>query len=1314
MDGKNFNEEISQQAQESAKRTMQNNTLTKWFKSSGAGRKIGKKAVQATGKLLVAFLNALKSLLLALGPIGIGVLVGIVIFAAAFNYIMDERGSSGQLDLDPSKENPTVMTDEGYRTAVAMTESQALIDAYYKYLSCDSHQKVYVDESGNIVTLQFSNAEQTADFAGLSDIYGKENYFYLSSYFLKMTDELFNNEEFFYPEQFIKPVHYQVLPLKDPDDDESGKLYVTALPLVDDGSDNAKSLSGQISDGPYAIGETLRAADGERLRRVLPDDATKAFLAQSRTYLLKDNVTVVDENDVSHTGSALVDQGNETEPGIWDYGFGSVLQYESMQKNRTIDVSKISFEYHFHTIPWTEEEGEDGSIEKVCGTATCHTAIYEIDLSSDTAASIIEATDNYMETFEEDDGDSGVDVEMMARPTKKQLNYMLENTDGVEMWISSADESLAGVYFDNQTIQAAFGNATGDNKGAMVKKTKYPLNIAVISSAATFSGNIRYKYQIETTSVELTDCTGTRGSIQDNWADDCTTIEYDSLECSSESLSIVRGGTVHSSQPSSIPEEISVPTGFQYVEDYGTHYKIYVPNAVHTDMDFKERVYQKQEGADNLSASEKVGYDVDQDGEVTIMDFLLKLGLLTPYAGGTLGQTGGITQGEISVENQADLAALGCGMDEAGQTRLLAKVIAAEAGPNKLDQLMVGAVVLNRVYSPEFSYADSIIEVISAPGQYESWSNGSIAAREPTPEQLASAEQLLSGRFALPSNIIFQTGSPPSNSTTWMVVMNGGNGLVDHHYCHNGALALTDFYGRTALTQEQIRDLAETLHQEDIANGISSSSGTADSGIAVSPNYNSLVVDTVYNGEKLYAAKGFDVQTALSSMRKISDRESVGFFESIYAVGSALVGDLLAQIEKFFSVMKEALFSNKGDFVLPYSRFISLDDIRNTVIQCVTFSNQDIYSNVAESFDPDILQFLFIGKDGWGGAGQGTNGIGSVNWIPGTGSVFTNFGSPTGTHYNTTSPWNEVSGSATVAIPDGTPVLAVGSSVVSTVKENDDGTYAITMSANADGKVLSITYDNLFSAAVAEGASLSKGDTVGIAGDGGVIIKLLIDGVNSDPMKYFYQPTCTGSAAFVNILNANGYVDENLKQQLFDAINNANKSADSPSTNPRKGGHGPSASSTFDQWHNPANNAIYHTKTVGECTWWAYGRGWQYCEMQGTLPPGGFSPSYGNGGDYYSQASQHFAVGQIAHPGSWIVWAKPGSYGHVAFVEAVDKDGTIYYSESGNNIWYSGDGTGINLGSRQNSGTATNPNYVYSGSYVFVGFVYLDMPNHLR
>ena len=425
-------------------------------------------------------------------------------------------------------------------------------------------------------------------------------------------------------------------------------------------------------------------------------------------------------------------------------------------------------------------------------------------------------------------------------------------------------------------------------------------------------------------------------------------------------------------------------------------------------------------------------------------------------------------------------------------------------------------------------------------------------------------------------------------------------------------------------------------------------------------------------------------------MRKLSDTsQGVGFLKSLINAASEFLSSIQHQIEGFFKYIGDIWSANtEKNCYLMYNYNVPLRTMRDTVIQAITFTDQDTYSDVADSIDPDDLVFLFVGKNG--GIGFGTNGVGT-GFVLGTGSAFEGFTSPTTSHYQTTSPWSETTGSATLAVPEGTIVQAVGDGTVSEIEGEGEGPFTVTMTAVSDGKNLRIVYGNLSEVSVTDGQDVAKGDSIGKAAEGGLVLSLYVDGVNVDPMQYFYQPTIGSNAAFMNILDQNGYVDEALKNQLIEQINSANNNV----------------SGVVDKWHQaPAN-----TKSVGECTWWAYGRGLQFCEQNGTLPPGGMAAGYGNGGDYYDRVQQEgdFAVGSTPRAGSWVVWERvidPSGnyYGHVAFVEAVEANGDIWISESWHNKWYSHDGTGVVV--RKISG----PNYVYSANYRLKGFVYLDSP----
>lgn len=1293
------NENLSQQAQQDASNAINRITQPAQNAAKGAAKRVAKKGAQkagraigkgirkvgkAAGKAAVKAGQALIKVIASLGPWGLlilGVLLGIILLVSvAFNYQKDERGSSSQVNLDPSYENPTSITDEGYLQALALTEPQAIIDAYYKYMSCDSHQKVYYDpETNQVIDLQFSNVDETADFASLIDLYEHERAYYLSSYFIKMVDELLHNGEFYFPEQVIKPVFAQFLPLED----DPSKKYITTLPVVDDGSDNAKALMAALEAavgttptdvygslaGAYAIKESLVADDGTELKVEYNEDATNTLLALSKVYE-ESEVTLTDKDGNSITANKLVNQGTTQTQGVWDYGFGSILQYEPMLQDKYISCSKVSFNFHLHKLEtWVDENEETQTLDTCYSTETC-----EVELGVDTLTTITQKMQaKVVEPWVDETTGHTCSTYIKFSPSTTDLQTMLTTPDHVEMKILASDKNVAGRIFENPVLQEAFGN--GDIN-LMTMADKYPLKVAVLSSVATFSGNVRYVYEDLVSAEELTDKVGTAASFAENWSDDCTKIKYTTSttpDCTFEGM-ITRAGQVNDQRPAPV-DEIKVPMGFQYLEAYDNHYQIYVSDLVNDDRDFQKRIQMEL-----ATYAGNEDQDVNGDEKVTIMDYMLQLGLLQPYFGGAIGAAG---DGMYSYENlTADKAALmqevGCTPDADGEVELLAKAIAAEAGPNKLDQLMVASVVVNRVYSSVYPSQNTIVGVLSAPGQYSTWPDR-IKNANPTDEMRASARQVLSGEFATPSNIIFQAGFTQGDGT-FLINVNG-HGLYTHYYCYKGAaLSTLDIFGRAAITNEAgIRSLAEELHQQDITNGVSTA--TPDSGI-VTPGQTQ--VGEVTSDYQLFAVDKFDTISAIRYMQNVAEKE-----KSSVTLWDAFVAGFKELCSKIFTATTTAFGSPyERNYVNMFNHNVALRDMQDTVVQAVTFINQDTYSTTADDIDPNVLQFIFVGD--YGGLGMGTL-EGSANLVPGIGSTFDGFSSPTNSHYNVSQSWSESTGQAVVAVPEGETVVAVGDGSVTSV--TGSGPYEVTMSATSDGKTLAITYGNLADVSVVTNQSVSKGTTIGHAGPGGLIFKLLVDGVNVDPMDYFYRPQFGTGIGFTNLLDASGNIDNALVQSLKQTLNTANSNI----------------TNTYDIYHTSWRSGGKSHQSVGECTWWAYGRGLQYCEQNGTLPASGFKNGYGNGGDFLSQASSQFKTGKVARAGSWIVW-KDSSYGHVAFVEAVASDGTIVVSQSGRGYWDYQSGAGINVSTIRNTGTPTAPNYPYGRSYTFVGFVYLDQP----
>lgn len=92
---------------------------------------------------------------------------------------------------------------------------------------------------------------------------------------------------------------------------------------------------------------------------------------------------------------------------------------------------------------------------------------------------------------------------------------------------------------------------------------------------------------------------------------------------------------------------------------------------------------------------------------------------------------------------------------------------------------------------------------------------------------------------------------------------------------------------------------------------------------------------------------------------------------------------------------------------------------------------------------------------------------------------------------------------------------------------------------------------------------------------------------------------------------------------------------------------------------NFAANGVGGSVGLGNCTWYAWGR---YLECSGERPTG----ISGNGNDFYHQAvSAGLETSQTPRVASMVSFdSNFGPFGHVAFIEKIDEDGTIWISHS--------------------------------------------------
>ena len=151
----------------------------------------------------------------------------------------------------------------------------------------------------------------------------------------------------------------------------------------------------------------------------------------------------------------------------------------------------------------------------------------------------------------------------------------------------------------------------------------------------------------------------------------------------------------------------------------------------------------------------------------------------------------------------------------------------------------------------------------------------------------------------------------------------------------------------------------------------------------------------------------------------------------------------------------------------------------------------------------------------------------------------------------------------------------------------------------------------------------------------------------------------------------------------------------------------------------------------GQCVWYARGRAYEIVNSlkdKGNLTDSQAShikkllaEGYGNGGDIYGNAKSVFnSSNDVKKPkaGSYIVWKKPGSWGHVAIVEEVNTASNTITITGGYTSTGScpGDWGCVEFETKTMSLDAFYEGYgkYYSGGYIFSGYVYFLEPLDMK
>ena len=131
--------------------------------------------------------------------------------------------------------------------------------------------------------------------------------------------------------------------------------------------------------------------------------------------------------------------------------------------------------------------------------------------------------------------------------------------------------------------------------------------------------------------------------------------------------------------------------------------------------------------------------------------------------------------------------------------------------------------------------------------------------------------------------------------------------------------------------------------------------------------------------------------------------------------------------------------------------------------------------------------------------------------------------------------------------------------------------------------------------------------------------------------------------------------------------------------------------------YNPSNLSYpYYPYVLPNCVSWAWGR---FSEILGE--PCKLVQT--DGGQMFGANKGKYETGTVPQVGAMACWSKPGDYGHVAIVEEVNADGSIYTSNSG---WgWNNRGIPESQWVRRVSGNSGN-GWITWGGYIFQGFIY--------
>lgn len=785
-------------------------------------------------------------------------------------------------------------------------------------------------------------------------------------------------------------------------------------------------------------------------------------------------VPICDEEGALQVKSkAWNDKENPTEQtdkdvyGVWDYGLGSILKYDPYTKQKFIDCEYTSYQFDVDQI-----NRETGSRH--------HVTVYTVTIPSGSDASDVmsqyDSTVAYLsEAYSDDDYSAAVEG-----PNRATLKQMVEEQHHINMWLQGRDITIGQRVFDSSEL-ADFANDT----------QKYPIQIPLITSAATFSGNIAYTYTDYKELSELHDVGDLMGESDSETGDVSVdtgsstsettgteavadgTVNYDdpaepinrvwvnkgTSSCGTTEFWVSRKGDVNTITPVQ-SGETDEPVGDQYLRDYAQAYVTYVPETVQQDYDFADRI----------------------EGDERNRELLKELGLIVPFTGvGSEGSNYNVFVISGLTADDFDVILDGTAFEGTGDAWV------------KLEQ----------------EYGVNAVFGMAVAWQESGFGTSDIAKNRNNAFGLLGSDGWMT--FDTLSDSIYSFGRTISKNEFYI------NKSIDEiavHYCTSGPVEWAN----------AVKSLMADLYTDLMGGGVdvgaiamnpSTNTAIGDGGEIDPEEVDIQIAQMGLTYDDLYQNVSFDVLSATNMLQQLSGEEEGGLIDWLGKVWE----NITDMISSFFDSMSHIFTDNNAyDGVrIKYGTPISNEDIDDIVYQTITFSTGGLYSTVYNSIDKDNLGFLFVGKEAMYGFGTMANGL---TMVPGVGTTIEGFISPTDEYYQILEGWSAATGGIELSTPQGTKVLSVADNgTVTSVISNAGGSgYTVKIEYTVDGYTYGVEYRYLESVNVSTNDKVNSGDMIGLTGtkpDGTPCLFFGFtnsDGRNVDPLGYFYQPTFSNMA----------------------------------------------------------------------------------------------------------------------------------------------------------------------------------------------------------